>query len=78
MVPDGHAILNDKVSRLYPTDDSPPQEAGKYVSSLSIMFFGVMDKLAEGDPGKSAGISKRNFQTYKKFKSSFLLNQNIF
>ena len=34
VVPDGHLILSDKVSRLYPTDDSPMQTVGLHDQSL--------------------------------------------
>ncbi|CAF4928646.1 unnamed protein product [Rotaria sp. Silwood1] len=34
IVPDGHDILSDKVSRLYPTHDSPAQSAGIHDQSL--------------------------------------------
>ena len=34
LVPDGHEILSDKVSRLYPTHDSPAQPAGSHDQSL--------------------------------------------
>ena len=33
-VPDGHEILSDRVSRLYPTNDSPIQPAGAHDQSL--------------------------------------------
>ncbi|CAF1417753.1 unnamed protein product, partial [Adineta ricciae] len=33
-VPDGHEILSDKVSRLYPTNDSPIQPAGAHDQAL--------------------------------------------
>jgi glycogen debranching enzyme len=34
LVPDGYRILSDKVSRLYPTDDSPAQPTGSHDQSL--------------------------------------------
>ncbi|XP_054724204.1 glycogen debranching enzyme-like [Uloborus diversus] len=34
IVPDGHAILKDQVSRIFPTDDSPAQPAGKHDQPL--------------------------------------------
>lgn len=34
-VPNGVAILKEKVSRLFPTDDSEPQTPGKYVSKIN-------------------------------------------
>lgn len=44
-VKDGYTILNDPVSRMYPTDDSAPQPPGSHVSSLSrlvrVAFLGL-------------------------------------
>lgn len=37
-VPDGIKILQDPVSRLYPTDDSEPQECGGYVRLLLLFL----------------------------------------
>jgi glycogen debranching enzyme len=34
LVPDGYEILSDKISRLYPTHDSPPQSPGIHDQSL--------------------------------------------
>jgi glycogen debranching enzyme len=34
LIPDGYQILQDKVSRLYPTHDSPPQPPGSHDQSL--------------------------------------------
>lgn len=32
LAPEGHSILKDKVSRLYPDDESEPQKPGTHVS----------------------------------------------
>ena len=37
LVKDGYNILQDKVARLYPTDDSLPEQAGIFVSG-TILF----------------------------------------
>ena len=36
LVPEGEHILQDKVSRLYPTPESDPQPPGAYVSLINI------------------------------------------
>lgn len=42
----GHSILQDKVSRLYPTDDSPCQQPGTYVGyGISLECTCLVDTL---------------------------------
>lgn len=38
MAPDGLSLLQDKVTRLYPQDDSEPQPPGKHASLLCLSF----------------------------------------
>ena len=39
MAPDGHQIFKDKVSRLFPSDDSPPQDPGKHVRNFFFFIY---------------------------------------
>ncbi|CAK9302640.1 unnamed protein product [Gordionus sp. m RMFG-2023] len=46
--PENYSILKDKVSRIYPEDDSEPQEMGKYVQPISDIIQEVLQKHAQG------------------------------
>lgn len=68
-VPNGEKILTDKVSRLYPTDDSPPLEAGKMdqplhdvmQEALTIHFQGLMFRERNAGRAIDAHMSDRGF-----------------
>ncbi|CAF3847295.1 unnamed protein product [Rotaria sp. Silwood1] len=44
LVPNGYNILNDKVSRLYPNDDCPPETVDSYNQSLYDIIYQVLIK----------------------------------
>ena len=41
LAPEGVSILKDKVSRIFPTDESEIQEPGKHVSKLPIKYLHI-------------------------------------
>lgn len=47
-VPNGEAILNDKVSRIFPTDDSPAQQPGVTEQSLQDVMQEALTRHFEG------------------------------
>ncbi|XP_059168911.1 glycogen debranching enzyme-like isoform X2 [Physella acuta] len=47
-VKDGYNILNDPVSRMYPTDDSPPQPPGSHDQKLCDVMQEALTRHAEG------------------------------
>ncbi|XP_044753239.1 glycogen debranching enzyme [Coccinella septempunctata] len=47
-VPDGIKILEDKVSRIFPTDDSPPQQPGAMEQSLQDVMQEALNKHLQG------------------------------
>lgn len=67
--PNGHSILTDKVSRLYPTDDSPALEAGKVdqplhdvmQEALTMHFQGLIFRERNAGRQIDAHMSDRGF-----------------
>ena len=47
-MPGGAAILKDKVSRLFPTDDSPPLETGEVVSVSDAALYDLAQNQLRG------------------------------
>lgn len=68
-VPGGAQILKDKVARLYPTDDSEPQEAGRtdqalhdvMQEALTMHFQGLIFREKNAGRGIDAHMSDRGF-----------------